>query len=59
MNSILDASALLEMLNDEPGADVIEPLLHSSVMSTVNIAEVIAELDKKLGISSEQGIVFI
>lgn len=46
MNSIvLDASVLLAMLNQEPGADKITPdLLGSSVSSTVNLAEVQSKL---------------
>jgi len=50
---ILDASALLALLNSEHGASIIEPLLPNSIMSTVNIAEIIAELDKKLGLKPE------
>lgn len=53
-NYILDASALLALLNSETGAEVIEPLLPYSIMGTVNVAEVIAELDKKLDISPEE-----
>ena len=52
---ILDASALLALLNSEKGAEEVEKLLPNSVMSTVNVAEVIAELDKKLDISAEEG----
>ncbi len=51
---ILDASALLAYFNSEKGGDVVEELLSSSIMSTVNIAEVIAELDSKLDISSDE-----
>jgi PIN domain nuclease of toxin-antitoxin system len=51
---VFDASALLALLNLELGAELIESLLPSSVMPTVNIAEVIAELDKRLDISSEE-----
>ena len=53
-NCILDASALLALLNSEIGAELIEPLLPYSIMGTANIAEVIAELDKKLDISPEE-----
>ena len=51
---VLDASALLALLNSEPGAEVVETMLPSSIMSTVNIAEVVAELDKKLNITPNQ-----
>lgn len=46
MNSIvLDASVLIAMLNQEPGADKITPdLLATSVSSTVNLAEVQSKL---------------
>lgn len=46
MNSIvLDASVLIAMLNQEPGADKITPDLFSrSVSSTVNLAEVQSKL---------------
>ena len=52
---ILDASALLALFNREKGKDIVEKLLPLSVMSTVNVAEVISELDKKLGIIPEEG----
>lgn len=48
---ILDWSALLALFNSETGSDKVEELLPLSIMSTVNIAEVVAELDKKLNIS--------
>jgi PIN domain nuclease of toxin-antitoxin system len=46
MNSIvLDASALLAVLNREPGADKLTPeLLNNAVCSTVNLAEVQGKL---------------
>lgn len=46
MNSIvLDASVMIAMLNQEPGAEQITPdLLGSSVTSTVNLAEVQSKL---------------
>lgn len=46
MNSIvLDASALLALLNNEPGADKLTPeLLNTAASSTVNLAEVQAKL---------------
>ena len=37
---VLDASAVLALLNDESGADVVAELLDGSVLSTVNLAEV-------------------
>lgn len=38
----LDASALLAFLREEPGGERVSPLLADSVMSTVNLSEVIA-----------------
>lgn len=41
MKAVLDASALLAWLQDEPGSDVVEAALHESCISSVNWAEVI------------------
>ncbi len=41
MTVVLDASALLAYLKDEPGGDVVEAVLAESVISSVNWAEVI------------------
>jgi len=55
MNSIvLDASALLAVLNREPGADKLTPeLLSGAVSSTVNLAEVHGKLVGR-GINPDQ-----
>ena len=37
---VLDASALLALLHDEPGAEAVEPLLDEAVISSVNWSEV-------------------
>lgn len=39
--SVLDASAVLVWLQQETGADVVEPLLDGARMSAVNLAEVL------------------
>ena len=39
--SVIDASALLAVLNGEQGGDTVAPLLADAAMSTVNWAEVI------------------
>lgn len=39
-NIILDASALIALLGDENGCEVVEDLLPYAIMSSVNIAEV-------------------
>ena len=41
---VLDASALLCLLFDEPGADRVERALPDAVISAANLAEVIAKL---------------
>ena len=51
---MLDASALLALFNDEPGALVVENSLSHSFVSAVNAAEVITELYIKLAIPVEQ-----
>ncbi len=40
MSVVLDASALLAWLQDEPGADTVDAVLNEALMSTVNWAEV-------------------
>ena len=37
---VLDASALLALIKNEPGAKIVEELLGNIVMSSVNVAEV-------------------
>lgn len=41
---LLDASALLALLQDEPAGKDVEPLLGRSAIHTVNLAEVITKL---------------
>lgn len=41
MTTVLDASALLAYLQDEPGYDVVEAVITNSVISSVNWSEVI------------------
>ncbi|WP_247219341.1 type II toxin-antitoxin system VapC family toxin [Synechococcus sp. C9] len=41
---VLDASAVLVLLNQEAGSDGIAPLIPQSVISAVNLSEVIAKL---------------
>jgi ribonuclease VapC len=43
---VLDASALLALIQNEKGADVVKPLLNKSVMSTINVAEALAVLQR-------------
>jgi PIN domain nuclease of toxin-antitoxin system len=41
---VLDASALMAVLREEPGAAVVEALLDAAAISTVNLSEVQAKL---------------
>ncbi len=42
--SVLDSSAILAVLNAENGAANVEPLLSSSIVSSINVAEVLTKL---------------
>lgn len=44
--TVLDASALLALLRNEPGADTVERVLDGSVMSCVNLAEVLQKAEQ-------------
>ncbi|AIL13493.1 hypothetical protein IM40_08335 [Candidatus Paracaedimonas acanthamoebae] len=39
-NVILDSSALLALLKNEPGSDIVESLLGNIIMSSINVTEV-------------------
>lgn len=41
---VLDASALLAFLRQEPGHDVVRPVLGGAVLSSVNLSETITKL---------------
>jgi ribonuclease VapC len=41
---VLDASAVIALLNEEPGAEVVDAVLDEAVISAVNLSEVIAVL---------------
>ncbi|MBI4318225.1 MAG: type II toxin-antitoxin system VapC family toxin [Chloroflexi bacterium] len=41
---VLDASALLALINSEPGGELVARSLPSAVISSVNVAEVITKL---------------
>jgi len=47
MRCVLDASAVLAMLNDEPGGERAAVAIDSSVISAVNLAEVAAALVRR------------
>jgi ribonuclease VapC len=50
---VLDASAVLADLHGEPGGDVVRAAMRGSVMSAVNLAEVITKLIDH-GLTAEQ-----
>lgn len=50
---VLDSSALLALIKNEVGADVVEPLLGRIVMSSLNVAEA-AGILIDLGLSHEE-----
>lgn len=56
--NVLDASAILALIQEEPGAEVIKPLLKQSMMSTVNIAETLTSL-QKVDIGPEEGMEYM
>jgi PIN domain nuclease of toxin-antitoxin system len=49
---VLDASAVLALLQEEPGADEVESLLDSALMSSVNLSEVIQKAEQH-GVNTE------
>ena len=44
--AVIDASALLALLNAEPGADTVAQALPGAVISAVNLSEVVAKLSQ-------------
>lgn len=50
---VLDASALLCLLNDEPGADRVGEVLTRSVLGTTSLAEVVSKLRER-GLSLDE-----
>lgn len=52
--TVLDASAVIAYLRDEPAAELIEPLVsRPSVISALNVAEVVDQLIRVAGRSAE------
>lgn len=50
---VLDASALLCLLNDEPGADRVEEVLTRCMVGAANLAEVVSKLRER-GLSLDE-----
>ncbi len=46
---VLDASALLCLLNDKAGADRVEAILDDAIISAVNLSEVVAKIVERGG----------
>ena len=44
MSVVLDASAVLALLNSEPGADIVSDAVTGAPISAVNLSEVVAKL---------------
>lgn len=44
--TVLDASAVLALLQEEPGADEVERLLDGALMSSVNLSEVLQKAEQ-------------
>jgi PIN domain nuclease of toxin-antitoxin system len=42
--TVLDASAILALVHDEPGADTVEEELNGGILGAANLAEVIGKL---------------
>lgn len=45
--AVLDASALLALLNGEPGQEVVAPLVPGALVGSVNLAEVVGKLAER------------
>ncbi|MBD2773698.1 PIN domain-containing protein [Iningainema tapete] len=43
-NYVVDASAILALLNNEPGSEIVINVLTQAVISSVNLSEVVAKL---------------
>jgi ribonuclease VapC len=41
---VMDASAVLTLINEEPGVDILEPVLGGMAISAVNLSEVAGKL---------------
>ena len=55
MSVVLDASALLAYLQDEPGGERVKAMLGQAVLSTVNWAEVVGKArDKEIDVEGLQ-----
>jgi PIN domain nuclease of toxin-antitoxin system len=53
VSAVLDSSAILAILHDEPGARAAEAMLDDALISTVNYAEVVAKLVERGSTSAQ------
>ena len=56
MRYVLDSSALLALLLEEPGAERVEAMLDGSLISVVNVAEVAATLARHFSMEEVRSI---
>lgn len=56
--AVLDASALLAVLNDEEGADAVLAVLSDAIVSAVNYAEVVGKLVERGGAEAQVDAIF-
>ncbi len=54
---VLDASALLALLYDEPGAAVVKADIDHAVISSVNLSEVVAKLTESSTVEESKALV--
>ena len=55
--TVLDASAVLALIHDEPGSDVVAEHLHGAVLGAPNLAEVVGKLvDAELDVARVRGL---
>ena len=52
-DAVLDASALLAVLNGEPGGEHVVPVLFEASVSTVNLAEVVTKMIQAGAVESQ------
>ena len=55
---VLDSSAVLALLADEPGSDEVEAALPGALLSTVNLGEIVAKLCER-GMPAEEATTLI
>lgn len=46
---VLDSSAVICLIDEEPGAEIVDRLLSKSLISAVNVAEVVSKLQERGG----------